>query len=120
MFELSRERGQPVYLQIIEQVRRRVAAGHLEGGAPLPSVRALAEQLGINPNTVARAYQELERLGVVETRHGQGTFVKAPEAGPAPARRLLVEHARRFARVAQELGATLEDAHAALEEEWTP
>ena len=65
----------PIYRQLIEQVRGGVARRELEAGVQLPSVRALAEQLVINPNTVARAYGELVRDGLVEGRQGKGFFV---------------------------------------------
>lgn len=65
----------PIYRQIIEQVCAAAMTGRLHDDEPLPSVRALAEQLVINPNTVARAYAELAREGVVESRAGRGVFV---------------------------------------------
>ncbi len=67
--------GVPVYLQIVQGVRRSIALGSLREGEQLPSVREVAEQLTVNPNTVAKAYQNLERDGVVDTRKGVGTFV---------------------------------------------
>ncbi|MAE65220.1 MAG: GntR family transcriptional regulator [Phycisphaeraceae bacterium] len=65
----------PIYRQIVDQVRMAVAAGTLKRGDRLPSVRALAERLVVNPNTVARAYQELSRNGLIESQHGRGVFV---------------------------------------------
>ena len=65
----------PIYRQIVDQVRFAVAGGDLAQGDQLPSVRALAERLVVNPNTVARAYQELARDGLIESRHGRGAFV---------------------------------------------
>ena len=72
---ISQEDGTPVYQQLVTQVRMLVASGRLEEGQQLPPVRKLAEQLTINPNTVARAYRELETAGVVVTRRGSGVFV---------------------------------------------
>jgi GntR family transcriptional regulator len=69
--------GVPIYLQIVEQVKRSVAMGRLKPEDGLPSVRQLAMDLMINPNTVARAYLELEHDGVIYKRQGQGTFVSA-------------------------------------------
>src|SRR5438034_4183706 len=72
---LSPRDGLPIYRQIVNQVKYLVAAGRLGPGEELPPIRALAEQLVINPNTVARAYLELERAGLVTKRHGSGTYV---------------------------------------------
>jgi GntR family transcriptional regulator len=82
---LSPTDGVPIYLQIVNQVKYLVASGRLAPGAELPPIRALAEQLVINPNTVARAYRELERAGVVTTRRTAGTYVS--DAGSPLARR---------------------------------
>lgn len=67
--------SQPLYEQIIDQIRSSIAKGEMELGEKIPSVRELAQVLKINPNTVMRAYQELERDGLTEKRRGQGTFV---------------------------------------------
>lgn len=67
----------PVYVQIMDQVRARVRDGELEPGSPLPSVRQLAAELELNPNTVAKAYSLLEREGIIRTRRRRGTFVAA-------------------------------------------
>ena len=68
--------GQPVYLQIMDQVKSAAASGALQPGEPLPGIRPLAERLRINRNTVAKAYLELEREGVIETRPGKGCFLR--------------------------------------------
>ena len=68
--------GLPIYLQIKSQVKYLVASGSLQAGEKLPAVRKLAETLLVNPNTVQRAYRELESEGVVETRRGAGVFVQ--------------------------------------------
>ena len=65
----------PIYIQIVNQIKHLVAAGRLAPGEEIPPIRALAESLVVNPNTVARAYLELERAGVVTKRHGAGTYV---------------------------------------------
>jgi GntR family transcriptional regulator len=72
--------GVPIYLQLIEQVKHAIDTGALRPGEQLPGIRPLAEELVINPNTVAKAYRELEHDGVIELRHGAGAFV-APQAG---------------------------------------
>ena len=68
--------GVPIYLQIIEQIKRSVALGILQAGEQLPTVKQLALDLTVNPNTVARAYRELERDSVIETSPGRGSFVR--------------------------------------------
>jgi len=67
--------GVPIYLQLVEQVKHAIETGALRAGDQLPSIRPLAEELVINANTVAKAYRELEREGVVELRQGAGAFV---------------------------------------------
>ena len=77
--------GVPIYLQIVDKIKRGVAVGRLKPEEPLPSVRQLALDLTINPNTVARAYLELEHAGVIYKRQGQGTFI-SPQAVDASRR----------------------------------
>ena len=67
--------GVPIYLQLMEQVKHAIETGALRAGEQLPAMRPLAEQLVINPNTVAKAYRELEHEGIIELRHGAGAFV---------------------------------------------
>lgn len=67
--------GVPIYQQIVNQLRYLAASGRLTAGEQLPPVRKLAEQLLVNPNTIARAYRELETAGVIESRQGSGSFV---------------------------------------------
>jgi GntR family transcriptional regulator len=81
--------GVPIYLQLMEQVKHAIETGALRPGEQLPGIRPLAEELVINPNTVAKAYRELEHEGVIELRHGAGAFVAA---GARP--RKLTEHLR--------------------------
>jgi GntR family transcriptional regulator len=76
-FSVDPRSGVPVYLQLIEQVKRLVAVGGLVAGEQLPTVRQLAVDLTVNSNTVARAYRDLEREGVIETTPGRGSFVRA-------------------------------------------
>src|SRR5579862_3952316 len=72
---ISPNDGIPIYLQIVKQVTYLVSAGRLEAGEELPPIRTLAERLLVNPNTVARAYRELEQAGIVEKRRTNGTYV---------------------------------------------
>jgi GntR family transcriptional regulator len=103
---ISPNDGVPIYLQIVNQVKYLVAAGRLAPGDELPPIRTLAEQLVINPNTVARAYRELEVAGVVEKRGTTGTFVSA--AGSPLARRervrILTERIDALLAEARQLG----------------
>ena len=73
--QINTHDGTPIYQQIVNQVKYLIAAARLSPGEELPAIRLLAEQLTINPNTVARAYLELERAGIVTKRHGSGTYV---------------------------------------------
>ncbi|MFN7333338.1 MAG: GntR family transcriptional regulator [Pirellula sp.] len=77
--------GVPIYLQVMQQIKYLIASGRLEPGEELPSIRVLAEQLLVNPNTIARAYRELEVAGVVEKRRTAGTYVA--ESGSPLARK---------------------------------
>src|SRR3954471_19189852 len=86
--QISTSDGVPIYQQIVNQVRYLIAAGRLEPGEELAPIRVLAEQLTINPNTVARAYLELERAGIVTKRHGSGTYVSETNS-PLPQRQKL-------------------------------
>ena len=86
-FRLDLRSGVPVYRQIIDQVVGGIAAGALGVGDQLPTVRQLAVDLSINPNTVIRAYRELEIRGVLETQQGTGTFVAHRESRPDSAER---------------------------------
>ena len=78
IFRLPESSGVPVYLQLIEQIKHAVETGALRAGEQLPTIRKVAGELVINPNTVARAYRELEHEGILELRHGSGAFLKEP------------------------------------------
>jgi GntR family transcriptional regulator len=108
----------PLYAQVTESVRHAVATGRLRPGEQLPTVRQLAVDLRINPNTVARAYTELERDGVICTRQGRGTFVSdAPsQARAGPDHRRLAEVARKALLEAQRLGFGGQELLGALQE----
>src|SRR5437868_4103222 len=75
MFRANPSSGVPIYLQLMEQVKHAIETGALRPGDQLPGIRPLAEELVINPNTVAKVYRELEHDGVIELRHGAGAFV---------------------------------------------
>jgi GntR family transcriptional regulator len=83
MFQLDDASGVPVYLQIKEQVLHAISRGQLRPGDQLPTVREVAVDLEINPNTVNRAYADLEREGVLTSRRGRGTFISERKQQPA-------------------------------------
>ncbi len=110
----------PLWRQIEDGVRRLVATGGLAAGAPMPSVRELARELGVNPNTVVRAYQHLVEAGILTVRRGDGTYVAETPPGFSPAERLglLREGALRFATTALSVGADLPEATGTLGTAW--
>ena len=110
-FALDLHTGVPVYRQVIDQVRAGVASGSLTAGDQLPTVRQLAVDLAINPNTVMRAYRELELGGLLETHQGTGTFIseKKPEKKTVERERQLGQMAGEFAARAGAAGFTLEE-----------
>jgi GntR family transcriptional regulator len=115
---ISPNDGVPIYLQIVNQVKYLVAAGRLAPGEEIPAIRVLASQLLVNPNTVARAYLELERAGVVSKRHGSGTYVSA--AGSPLARRervkILTERVDGLLAEAQHVNIDFEEVIKLLQE----
>lgn len=80
---LNASSGTPLYLQLVDHLKHAIATGAITAGEQLPSVRKMAEDLVINPNTVVRAYRDLEREGIVELRHGSGVFVSESVSGQA-------------------------------------
>src|SRR6201987_2178620 len=110
-FALDLHTGVPVYRQLIDQVRTGIASGALSAGDQLPTVRQLAVDLEINPNTVMRAYRELELGGLLETHQGTGTFIsnKRMERKSAERDRQLTQMAGEFAARAGASGYSLED-----------
>jgi DNA-binding transcriptional regulator YhcF (GntR family) len=83
-FHVSSASAVPAYMQLVEQVRRALRLGRLEPGDRLPTVREVAAEVAVNPNTVLKAYRELEHEGMVEGRPGQGTYVVRSLSGPSP------------------------------------
>jgi len=113
LIDLDLSDGRPLYQQIVDEVRRAVALGDLGPAEPLPSVRALATRLRVNPNTVQQAYRELERAGVIYSRRGQGTF--AARNGVADHRELLLRDvAERALKDARRFGFTPYDLAGAV------
>lgn len=108
---ISPNSGLPIYLQIINQIKYLVASGRLAPDEELPSIRALAEQLMVNPNTVARAYRELESVGIVRKQRTTGTYVSgvgSPLTG-AEQRRILTERIDLLLAEARQMDFSLDD-----------
>ncbi|MBT2502003.1 GntR family transcriptional regulator [Curtobacterium sp. ISL-83] len=104
----------PPFEQVRSQIAAQIAAGYLVDGERLPSVRGLAEELGLAAGTVAKAYQLLEESGLVETARGAGTRVVRPVSVPAP----VTEAAHALAVAAREAGLSADQAAAALRDAW--
>lgn len=131
-FQINFKSGMPVYLQLVDQVKAAAASGALQPGEALPSIRPLAEELRLNRNTVAKAYSELESLGVIETLPGKGCFLKQNHSPlrKEVRRKLLIEEidqaivmahhlqvpGREFLELIQERLEMLEDKRRANEE----
>ena len=117
-FQLDPKSGVPYYKQIIHQIEMAIAGGRLTTGDQLPTVRGLAVELKINPNTVARAYSELEIRQVLTTQQGTGTFVgnKQIAVQEVERERVLEELVRTFVNRALESGYTPQEVLAAVQE----
>jgi GntR family transcriptional regulator len=118
VFRLDRKSGMPAYRQVVDQVRQAVRLGMLRPGDQLPTVRDVVKQIAINPNTVHRAYRELETQGLTEGRPGSGTFIrrslsKVPDEQPQLQRQL-----EKWMRAARDAGLG-DEAIAALVAEAT-
>jgi GntR family transcriptional regulator len=123
-FRLNPSSGVPLYLQLMEQVKHAVETGALRPGGQLPTIRALAQELVMNSNTVVRAYRELEHEGIVELRHGLGAFISdAVEARGKSMRKAqtivqaAVERLRSLGVTEQEMRRLFENELSALQSE---
>lgn len=104
------EASKPIYMQIAEHVFQDIVRGEIAPGGKLPSVREMAVETGVNPNTIQRSYSEMERLGVVETKRGQGTFVVANDTIVTTLKhRLQHDIMSNFVKSLMDLGYTKED-----------
>ena len=119
LFHVNPSSGLPIYVQIETQLKNAIAAGALKRDQALPSVRKLAAELGINPNTVARAYQELERDGVIASVQGGGTYVaeNMPRFLKSEKLRRLQPYARQIAVEGIQLGLREEEIMETVQEE---
>jgi GntR family transcriptional regulator len=104
-FRVDGKSGVPPYLQIVQQVKQALRMGVLEVGDQLPTVREVVAAVAVNPNTVLKAYRDLEREGLIEARAGHGTFVRGLPAGPPPGTHSRLGHSlARWVREAREAG----------------
>ena len=110
--------GMPITRQIAAQIRAQCASGKLRPGERLPSVRALAVELAVNQNTILRVYERLTSEGLLQRRHGDGTFVadRAPTGQMRAQRELLRQQLARTAELAKTLGVEPEELHQLLQE----
>ncbi|MDQ2889444.1 MAG: GntR family transcriptional regulator [Gemmatimonadota bacterium] len=116
LISLDSKDARPIYVQIVDEVRRALVLGTLAPDAPLPSVRDLAVKLRVNPNTVSQAYRELERQGMVYVRRGQGTYA-SPAGMVTVERRTLAEGvARRALQDATRNGLSTEELVRAIQD----
>jgi len=110
----------PIYTQIVEQVKQQVVSGELKPGDQLPTVRALALELRVNFNTVARAYRLLDEAGIISTQQGRGTYildVPPPERTDKLRQQALTALTSDYLNEAQRLGCTHDEIHRALKEQ---
>ena len=122
MFQIRATSGEPIYLQLMRQVKHAVATGALAPGDRMPTVRDLAGTLLVNPNTVARAYRDLEREGVIETSPGRGSFVRengSLRLGIREKRERLRPFITQLLAEAHTLGMDMEDLREEIEREMT-
>jgi len=119
IFQLNRAAGQPVYLQLMQQVRHAVETGVLRPGDQLPGIRTLAQELVVSHNTVAKAYSELEREGLIELRHGSGAYASARRRSKVRAEkvRLARDRVRALLGSLVEDGLTVDEIHRIIEAE---
>jgi GntR family transcriptional regulator len=114
-FRVDGRSGVPPYLQIVRQVRQALRMGVLNVGDQLPTVREVVAAVAVNPNTVLKAYRDLEREGLIEVRAGQGTFVRARPPGPPPGTHSrLGRSLARWVREAREAGLDEESMESLL------
>lgn len=113
------EEGVPIYVQIVRHVKRGIVSGSVQDGDELPSRRVLSAQLGVNPNTVQKAYRLLEDEGIISSHAGAKSAVTlTPERRAVIRGELLAQTAEQVARTLRQIGVDLEEARALLERAW--
>lgn len=111
--------SQPIYMQLADLLKKQIVRGQLRPGDKLPSVRELAIQYTVNPNTVQRTYRELEQDGVVEVRRGQGTFVIRDDGITHRLRETLKqEYVTTFVQHMREMGFSLQEVKESMQRMW--
>jgi GntR family transcriptional regulator len=115
LFSIDLADPRPIYVQIMDEVRRALVVGTIAADDPLPSVRQLAAELRVNPNTVAQAYRELERDGVVHVKRGQGTYVSGLSVNGKQRRAIARNVAARALRDAHRHGVSADDLLKAIQ-----
>lgn len=119
LFAFSLDFSQPLYEQVIAQMRQAIVRGEIGLGEKIPSVRELAQLLKINPNTVMRAYQELEREGLTEKRRGQGTFITSSSERVQAVRQSFAEqYMAEFVTNMKNLGFQWHEIQSSLQQHW--
>ena len=116
MIELNYRDGRPIYEQVKDGFKRLILSGALREGDRLPSVRELSAQLAVNPNTIQRAYRELEAEGCVYTAQAKGTFAASPASLRETKKAALMQTLRETAAALRALGVSEEELHRGLEE----
>jgi GntR family transcriptional regulator len=111
LIQITPSDGVPIYRQIMNQVKYAIASGKIQTGEELPPIRVLAERLSVNPNTIAKAYNDLESEGVVVKRHGAGTFVADQQSPLArrEQRKILVERIDQILAEASQLDFSIDE-----------
>nr|WP_042196239.1 GntR family transcriptional regulator [Kibdelosporangium sp. MJ126-NF4]CEL22486.1 Transcriptional regulator, GntR family [Kibdelosporangium sp. MJ126-NF4]CTQ89342.1 Transcriptional regulator, GntR family [Kibdelosporangium sp. MJ126-NF4] len=112
------DNGVPPWRQVRDQLIRLIQSGELAVGTPLPTIRQLANDLGLSAGTVARVYRELETAGILHTARRKGTVVAAIPGSPSEQTDVLADSAAQFVSHAKALGVTLDDAIAAVSRSW--
>jgi GntR family transcriptional regulator len=110
--EIDFRSGIPIYLQVVERIKERLAAGQLKPGDQLPTVRALAQELRVNFNTIARSYRIMDESGIISTQQGRGTYIleiPTPQVAESIRLNALEELTRRYLADAERLGASPEE-----------
>jgi GntR family transcriptional regulator len=118
--ELDFRSGIPIYLQLVERIKERVVSGGLKSGDQLPTVRALAQELRVNFNTIARAYRILDESGIISTQQGRGTYIlemPPPEVSEGIRQKALEALTQRYLADAERLGASPEELNQILKDQ---